>query len=585
MDEIQLAPVLVLNVYKTALNGREFLVGDAIILTEGVLHGSKGALFYPSDEIRQRPGVWNGMPITANHPMKGERAWSARTPEMWGQYQVGVFFNDDYSPETKSRFGKVWVDVELANRVDNRIVPRMLTGEPINVSTGLLTTDIPAPPTSHHKGKNYSFTARNYQPDHLAILLDHKGACSVEDGCGINVERLRTALPAVLAYNRDWSTEDRNKLDPDDFAGPQKSFPIKSQDDVNSAAKLFGHADDPDMVKGKIISLAKKKGLSIPQSWVANGKYSNAPEKCVHCGAMHETDPDSGICNRCGKQNPASSNTENAMKCPKCGKDMEKGGTCSCGYKDTTNNARATNVSWLTTNCGHWKGKDVVLNDEKSFTDAEVEAFKTNAEAQTLAINTLKGVSEAIKAPATTSVADLPKLVANAITTPVSPPPPPPPPNPNPTPTPTMNKDQFAAGIKEFFGGMSAADKLQLIGDPTLNELAASAKTIVEDKRSEVINQLTSHIEDEPTRNQLVEKLKKEKTETLNVMLQVNNARGDTPNPTPGGTTLAAFFQTGGAAVIPTTNTQDPPVQNRGKSQVSRTNVLRPSLPLEDEAA
>lgn len=56
----------------------------------------------------------------------------------------------------------------------------------------------------------------------------------------------------------------------DDFAGPDRSFPIETQDDVDAAAKLYGKAADPDTVKAKIVSIAKRKDLKVPDAWSVN---------------------------------------------------------------------------------------------------------------------------------------------------------------------------------------------------------------------------------------------------------------------------------------------------------------------------
>lgn len=77
-----------------------------------------------------------------------------------------------------------------------------------------------------------------------------------------------------MERNRDWPQSKRDKTSKKDFAGPHESFPIVTQADVDSAAKLIGHADDPEAVKAHIKSIAKKKGLKVPDSWT-NNEQSN----------------------------------------------------------------------------------------------------------------------------------------------------------------------------------------------------------------------------------------------------------------------------------------------------------------------
>lgn len=67
--------------------------------------------------------------------------------------------------------------------------------------------------------------------------------------------------------NRDWPQKKRDNLDDSDFAGPNQSFPITTQADVDAAAHLVGKAKDPDAVKSRIKTIAKRKGLTLPESW------------------------------------------------------------------------------------------------------------------------------------------------------------------------------------------------------------------------------------------------------------------------------------------------------------------------------
>lgn len=174
------------NLKRVTANGREFLVAPLTMIVTGVLNGSKGALYYPADEISRNVDAWNGMPLVVNHPTDDEgRPISARTPEAWTKYGIGHVHNSAF------RRGKLvaegWFDVDLTQRVDARVLNRLLAGDRIELSTGLFTQDFPAPPGATYNGKRFDFIARNYRPDHLAILPDVPGACSLRDGCGVNV--------------------------------------------------------------------------------------------------------------------------------------------------------------------------------------------------------------------------------------------------------------------------------------------------------------------------------------------------------------------------------------------------------------
>ena len=67
--------------------------------------------------------------------------------------------------------------------------------------------------------------------------------------------------------DRYLTTSERDAIAPEDFAGPDKTFPCNTQDHLDSAAKLIGHAADPAAVKSKAISIAKRHGFTLPKSW------------------------------------------------------------------------------------------------------------------------------------------------------------------------------------------------------------------------------------------------------------------------------------------------------------------------------
>lgn len=167
-------------------NGKAWLVAPITGIVPGVLPGSRGPLFYPSRECKRSAPSWNGIPITRYHPMatNGQHV-SVNSPGIMSKQGIG------YLKDTKWR-GKLvhegWFDEQKTRAVDMRVYNALITGEPMEVSTGLFTDNVPAPGT--HNGRSYQFVARNYKPDHMAVLPDQIGACSVRDGCGLNVNRL-----------------------------------------------------------------------------------------------------------------------------------------------------------------------------------------------------------------------------------------------------------------------------------------------------------------------------------------------------------------------------------------------------------
>ncbi len=161
---------------RTRSNGRDYVVAPAVLIVPGVLKGSRGSLFYPVDEIARNVERWNDIPITVGHPTRNGYPIdfaASTTPS------IGSVRN---ARANGKLIAEAWIDTEKANAVDVRIVESLQAGRRLELSTGLFTDNEDAP-----SGAAYSAIARNYRPNHLAILLDQKGACSIADGCGVLV--------------------------------------------------------------------------------------------------------------------------------------------------------------------------------------------------------------------------------------------------------------------------------------------------------------------------------------------------------------------------------------------------------------
>ncbi len=168
--------------------GREFLVAPVTFLRPQVLNGSKGPLLYTPEAIRQSEPDWDGVPMVVNHPMKDGHHISAADSGVLRNVGIGLV-KHPYTDKDGVLRGYGWFDVEKTTKVDPRIVHRLRSGQPIELSTGLFTSNKKAPLGSAYKGTPYSHVAEGYQPDHLAILPDQVGACSLRDGCGVLANR------------------------------------------------------------------------------------------------------------------------------------------------------------------------------------------------------------------------------------------------------------------------------------------------------------------------------------------------------------------------------------------------------------
>lgn len=170
---------------KVTRNGREYYVAPMVMIVPGVLSGSKGSLMYPPDEIAKSVQQWNDVPILLNHPIINGLHTSGKSPEVQDRWKIGRVY--DARVENGALKADAWIDVERANVVDPRVVQSIEAGRPIEISTGLYTENVPQQGT--YNGRSYDYLAKNYVSDHLAVLLENAGACSVSDGCGLNVNQ------------------------------------------------------------------------------------------------------------------------------------------------------------------------------------------------------------------------------------------------------------------------------------------------------------------------------------------------------------------------------------------------------------
>ncbi len=181
------------------LEGEDHLVIPMVMLTVGVHNGSAGPLYYPETELGRTPQVWNAKPITLGHPPGGA---SGCDPAIINSRKLGVCLNTAFDGRLAS---EAWLNVKRCKTLCPELLTRLEKGEAVEVSTGLWTENEETPGTWN--GEAYTAVARNHKPDHLAVLLDTKGACSLADGAGLLVNEVsfdsrrdlcQTALKAAM---------------------------------------------------------------------------------------------------------------------------------------------------------------------------------------------------------------------------------------------------------------------------------------------------------------------------------------------------------------------------------------------------
>jgi hypothetical protein len=164
------------------LEKRECHVFPVVMITEGVHCGSAGCVYYPEDELSKFPAAWNHKPVVVRHPVTEEGdPQSACSPNVANTTKIGTLFNTILDGgKLKS---EAWIYKDVCQGTFPSIWNALTNSQMQEVSTGLFfdTEEV----SGVWNNETYVMVARNIRPDHLAILPDETGACSIEDGAGI----------------------------------------------------------------------------------------------------------------------------------------------------------------------------------------------------------------------------------------------------------------------------------------------------------------------------------------------------------------------------------------------------------------
>ena len=178
--------VKVADTREETLMGRKHLVVPVVALVEMVLESSTSDApeLALAEEFGANPLAWNGRPIVVNHPeLNGEKV-SASLTDVVDKEKIGEIYNTVV--DDKKLKLEAWIDLERAESLGGVIsdtVAKLQSGEEIiEVSTGLFSNI--EKKAGKFNEKDYKGVWRNVVPDHLAILSEATGACSIEDGCG-----------------------------------------------------------------------------------------------------------------------------------------------------------------------------------------------------------------------------------------------------------------------------------------------------------------------------------------------------------------------------------------------------------------
>lgn len=169
-------------------NGIDYLVAPVTMMVEGVHSGNRGPLLHLAEDLSLTVPEWEGIPLTIYHPKNANDKYVSVNfdEDVFNSYTYGIVRNAKM--EEKALKAEAWIEVNKLSDNYAELLEDLKAGKEIEVSIGVFSDEVMTPGI-YNESEPYKAIAKNHVPDHLAILPDMEGACSIEDGCGIRVNQ------------------------------------------------------------------------------------------------------------------------------------------------------------------------------------------------------------------------------------------------------------------------------------------------------------------------------------------------------------------------------------------------------------
>ena len=177
---------------KVVEDGVEYLVADVVAQREGVYYypavdGGVRRELAPAEELEAAIEGVNRVPIVVSHPEgpNGDPTMLHDTRSVGSV--VGEWRDLRTTEDGQGIAGATWIRAAEVGEHDGALrsyvnaVRRRGLGE---VSTGY-DIEHAEPASGYYNGQQYEYIQRGIQLDHLALLPEEQGDCSVADGCGV----------------------------------------------------------------------------------------------------------------------------------------------------------------------------------------------------------------------------------------------------------------------------------------------------------------------------------------------------------------------------------------------------------------
>jgi len=216
-------------------DGTDYIVVPVVMMVEGVHHGSHGPILHTAEELGRFPASWDGIPVTLGHPQVDGQYVSANSPEVLKDWAIGRIFNTYM--DGSSLKSEAWIDQTKLIALSPETLERINKGEIIEVSIGVFSDEDII--EGFYGVEQYSAIARNHRPNHLALLPDEVGACSILDGCGLRVNKKGGVIMEIIV-NETNEQQVLKELSLKGFSVNETGY----QERANKAQTMLNNEDD-----------------------------------------------------------------------------------------------------------------------------------------------------------------------------------------------------------------------------------------------------------------------------------------------------------------------------------------------------
>lgn len=244
---------LTTNITPTAVRNdtmedRDYLVAPVVMMVEGVHVGDLGPILYTAEELGKLPVAWNTKPVVVYHPVRNGMQTTACIPIEISSRKIGVIMNSTYDKGLKA---ETWMEPDRIEKVDARVGEALVKNEMMEVSIGVwMDLEIIDGTWNGPNGpEEYTMIAHNLVPDHLAILPDLVGACSIEDGAGLLRTNKSGSLELVVSGRDVLSDSIRIEHQDKGQFKPDSLLPLRISN-ARGIRAIVGELKDSEQAKG-----------------------------------------------------------------------------------------------------------------------------------------------------------------------------------------------------------------------------------------------------------------------------------------------------------------------------------------------